>query len=430
MQQMTPQNQMAAPPVLHPINDQAALEEYARVKEDLRSGGMAGFLNVPGPNGETNWDHVRPGQEGSVLVHICGPWAAGKDYKVMQTSHFYKSAAHPQGASVSHGENCRFCAALNAAPKDQQERLKPWKRVKTRYLYNVCWLENLAAHHQNGQPQALIMAASKTLHTHLGNLFGEAGGVSQVVDYQIGRPVRIIKRKTGPQSFDIEWAAVPSFQQQPLPQEFWPVAANLVDLEKFVKESTDAEIDAALAELGVAPIPVAQSYHPGAQPPQPNPYEVQNFTAQQPIQQQPPQNFMVPNQMPMQQMATMAPPSMPAPPPVTSSATGPSQYQPQPSQQQVAASPVQPQQAQVQQVAVQDPDTPRALTYPLAPDVRLPQDRQRCFGSFSGADMWCQQCPEWLKSQCLTLSGQLAQQQKDQQQGAQLAALQNQLAGG
>jgi hypothetical protein len=78
------------------------------------------------------------------------------------------------------------------------------------------------------------------------------------------------------------------------------------------------------------------------------------------------------------------------------------------------------------QPPMQDPDTPRALSYPLAPDVRLPKDRQKCFGSFNGAtDVWCGECPEWLKNQCMTLSAQLSQQQDN----AKLAALQNQLTG-
>jgi hypothetical protein len=78
---------------------------------------------------------------------------------------------------------------------------------------------------------------------------------------------------------------------------------------------------------------------------------------------------------------------------------------------------------------MENPDTPRALSYPLAPDVRLPKDRQRCFGSYNGTDVWCGECPDWLRNQCVTLSGQLQQQQQTQQSNAQLAALQNQMAG-
>ena len=440
-QQMAPQQmqgpqagamvQASGPPVLYQIDDAAALEEYTRVREELRSGGLAGFLNVPGPNGESNWDSVRQGYEGSVLVYICGPWAPGKDFKVMQSSHFFKSAAHPQGNSVPHVEGCRFCAALNAAPKEQAERLKPWKRVRTRYLYNVCWLENLAAHYQGGAPQSMIFGATKTAHTALGTLFQEAGGASKIIDYQTGRPVRIIKRKTGPQAFDVEWTAVATFQSQPLPQEFWPVASNLVDLEKLVKDPTDEEINSALAELGVASVPLAQSYHPGAQPPHGSPYEVQSFQQpqmqqpqmqqqmQQPQMQQPP-NYSAPP-------ASQPPPSMPTPPPVTSGAAPQSQYQPQPAVQQPGAM------APGAQVAQVQPDVPRQLTYPLSQGTQLPDGRERCYGSYDGGvDGWCGNCPDWLKNQCAPVSQQVKQgaaQQQSVQVNAELQALQNQMVG-
>lgn len=150
--------------------------------------------------------------------------------------------------------------------------------------------------------------------------------------------------------------------------------------------------------------------------------------------------------------AQFQPPLNLAPPPVVSQPAFQSPYQAQPgspgqvqvaqSQVQVATQPMaqpqgQPMAAQgysqvpgVPQAApmmAPTSETPHQIAQPVPPGS-LPAGRDRCFGKFNGADQWCVQCPEWIKSQCVPVSGQ-AMTQPQPAGGDQLAQLQAQLGG-
>jgi hypothetical protein len=451
------QQPMSAPPTLHQIDDAGALAEYQRVKESIGTGGLAGFLSIPGPTGQTKWDSSVPiGYEGVARVHICGPWAMDKPIYVVQQSHFYKAHSRPQGASITHVEGCQFCVACENAPAHMQEMAKDWKRIRSRYLYNVCWLDNLQAHYgSDGNLRALILQASKTLHTAIGDIFGQANGITNIVDYTNGRPVRVIKRKTGPRPMDIEWGANPALEKAPLPREFWGVASNLTDLEKVVKPPTPEDIAAALADLGlsaVTQVAVPQSFQPGANPPYPSPYgapqqmalpmpPVQNLPPQQAPQipqqapQIPQQAPQIPQQVP-QVPQMMGPPQIPGtgavqqqiptPPPISSGTVAPSGYQPQPSQPAGMVAQGQPEPVQQTVAPPVEPMQPQVLTLPLPPGTVLPKGRERCFGQYNAADNWCAECDGWIRQQC---TGGANQSAPAPAINPELNALQNQLAG-
>lgn len=504
-QQQAPQSPPAqsGPPVMHAVDEAATAEAYQKAKESLKRGSFkGGFLTIPGPNGEGKWgSDVPPGYEGSCLVHICGPWQPGGPVFVERKTYFYKSPTNPKGASIGAVENGLFARAVEmalAGPDEAlKQRAKDFGRIRRAFLYNVIWLENVAAHMRDGEMRPFILEARQTLHAKLGTVFSSAGGISTIIDYQHGRPMRIIKKKTGPEPMNVDWDAVAALNPSPLPQDFWPAANNLNDLSKLVKMPTEAEEQAAIAELGLpmpgiqvqvpgnyggyapggyqqpayqaAPNPPHQSPYmapqgaPGGQPVPPQglvppaaPAAPQGFQgppqglppgppappAYKPPQQPPvgappptmdqnpgygapPQGPGLPPMPPQQGGPETGPPPGMAPPPVSSSPQQAQQYQPQP------ASP-----GQVQEgvpVPSQNPNgaqpggevqrTPIELRLPIS--VKLEGDRERCFGSFVESDKACEQCPSWIKNQCVPASGGTVSAETDNK----LHQLQQELAG-
>lgn len=470
----------AVMPQIHQVDDAAMAAHYQRTKEEMQRGGGAGFLKIPGPRGQEKWDSSVPiGYEGSVPVHICGPWAAGKPIFVPKRSYFWKSRSKPNGTSIMappQGDLIQQALELGANSPDPsvQKFVKDFGRPRMNYLYNVLQLDNPQLHvGQDGVMRPLVLDGGKQIHTAIGDVFTNAEGASNIVDYSSGRPVRIIRKKTGNRNVDIEWTAMPSMNQAPVPQQFWPALQNMWDLEAFIKYPTVEEMQAAVLDMGL-PMPgqpmqmqVPQGYNPGTAAPYPNPYP-------QP-QMVPPMAPQVAPQMalPMQPQMGAAPPPPPmgpppamgpppgmapqmappmAPPPVQSAQVPPQQPTMPPQQTQMApamnpppissAAPQMPPQGAPPPVPGQAPAPPaqpgmqvappvgqtnnQVLSLPLQPGMTLDGGRERCFGQHNATDNFCIQCPDWIKGQCVTLS---PTQQEAQPADGGLAALQQQLQG-
>jgi hypothetical protein len=395
----------------------------------MTRGGGFGFLKILGPQGQTKWDSsVPPGYEGRVLVHICGPWAPNKPFFVQKKKYFWKSYSKPSGTSIIvPPENDLIGQAIDAAQSNPapevQQFIKNYGKARTSYLFNVLQLDNPQVHiGQDGVMRTLILDEGKQLFNRILGLCDE--GAKEILDYQHGRPVKIIRKKTGPQVMDIEWDAQRALHPSPVPQQFWPALQNLWDLEKFVKYPTVEEMQLAIQDMGL-PMPgqsvqmqVPASYNPAPSAPHPNPYQA---PPQQPMPSQapPPANFgpppmhsmggqpAVPSQVAQMGIPASAPPPGLNPPPISSvapempSAAGPPPVPAAPPQQQ-------------------------ALTLPLPPGTTLDGGRERCFGHYHPTDNLCLQCPPQIKDQCVRLS---PQQQAPQQVDGGLAALQQQLQG-
>jgi len=460
-------------PQMHAVDDATMAAHYQRAKEEMNRGGGAGFLKILGPQGQEKWDSSVPvGYEGSVFVHICGPWAPGKPIFVPKRSYFWKSRSKPNGTSIlapPQGDLIQQALELGANSPDPavQKFVKDFGKPRTNYLYNVLQLDNPQIHvGQDGVMRPLILDGGKQIHTAIGDVFNNAEGASKIVDYQNGRPVRIVRKKTGTRNVDIEWTAMPAMNPTPVPQHFWAALQNLWDLEAFVKYPSVEEMQAAIIDMGL-PMPgqptqmqVPANYSPGATPPYPNPYQQpQQPMQQQPMQQQPMQPPMgaAPPPPPMGPPPAMgapagAPPPPMAPPPVQSAP--PAQMPPQqpmaaPQEPQMApamnpppvssVAPQMPTQSAPPPVPGQTPSQPLAqaqpapqaqqalqLSLPLAPGTTLDGGRERCFGQHNATDNFCIQCPDWIKGQCVALS---PTEQAAQPADGGLAALQQQLQG-
>lgn len=343
------------------------------------------YVKFPGPQGQLKWDASVPiKHQSKITIFIAPPWQAGKNIFVVSNSHFYKSQARPQGSGIScPGAECLICRAREAALASSdpvlQAKAKDFGRVRKQYLYNVLLLENSHGHYDAaGTMRPFVLAASSTLHAAIGDII-EEHGVLQIVDPSRGRPIRIAKRKTGPNTIDIEYSAI-HLDPCPLPYEFYGALANLWDLEALNRVPTYDEQLAAVNEMGLI-LPTANI--PSV--PYPNPYATNPYA--------PPQ----------------AP--IPVPPPVQSQGQYQG-YRPQPSQAQPVmpmpmpipmpmpspAMPMPPMPGQMPVIPTSN--TGVILMYPLQPGITLPGGRERCFGNRNDADNYCRECPAWISEQC------------------------------
>ena len=367
-QQAAPQQQpMTAPPPTYGVDDAQAQQAYQKAQQASQFKLAANFLKILGPRGETNWETVHPGYEGKTIVWICPPWAEGKPVFVEIKSHFFKSAQHPRGQALPYqGEDSLYMQAIRAGLNSPDPRLREaaqnWGKVRKQFLYNVLDLSNPSTHYgQDGIMRSFILGCGATVHGDIGVLAANRGGMSRVVNIQKGRPMLLIKKKTGPQNIDIDWKVIDQ-DEQPLNQYFWPALSNLWDLEAQARVPTQEEVITAIQEIGL-PMPVTGASFGQVPPPYSSTHQApwgmpqaqvlqgQAPQYQAPVQQpmyQAPQQFVPQPAMPMMQpqavqqamppmpnqMAGMqqSMPAMPPPPPVSSQ--GPvSAYPPNPGMQ-------------------------------------------------------------------------------------------------
>jgi hypothetical protein len=241
-------------------------------------------------------------------------------------------------------EQCLFCQAREAAlashdPR-QNQSANNWGRKRRQFLYNCFNLSDPRANwYKDNQMRPLVLGASPMLQRDLAKLF-QNRGFKSIVDYQGGRPVKIMKKKTGPEDINVEWSAL-DMNPAPLDQYFWAATYQLWDLTKEIDAVDTQLILRVIQELGL-PMPGGQgqqtaSYNPAAQPPYNPQYQQQQpqYQQQQPQYQQqqpPPQQYlpqqatgpMAPPMNPAQQAPMYQPPvgSLPPPPPAVQSNLG------------------------------------------------------------------------------------------------------------
>jgi len=418
--------------------------QYREFQEESaqRGGTRAQYVKFPGPQGQTKWDSVLPGYAVSLNIYILPAWKAGANVYRRVRSHFFRSHVHPKGSSITCAgpDVCLLCKsrdlAINSSDMGVQKRAKDYARTRTQYLYNVILLDNPTGHiDRSGQMRPFILGAGQTLHDSIQNFIAERGLIS-IVHPISGRPLKITRKKTGPNDMDVEYTVV-DLNPSPLHAYFYPALGSLWDLDAEDKQTTAEQQLGVVQELGL-PVPAevmgggATPGYPGQpgmpmMPPGFNPFPVGSpsgpvmmpppsfgvpppqqqfggFSGMPPQQQfvgmppqqpqfggfsgmppQPPQFSGMPSQpMPPPPMvappmpaASMAPPSMPMPPPVQSGPLPANPYAPQPGPGMAPAS---------------------------MGGAALPGGRERCFGRFNPQDRYCQECPPYLAQQCQSLS--------------------------
>lgn len=346
--------QPSGPPQFYQVDDgavQAALEDAeARAQQRRESVGGSKFgtqLKVPGPQGQLNWDASVPvGHEGYVDVFLGGPWSSDARIPFVESVvHYFQSHAHPKGFSVTCTDDpktCRFCMARSLAFKSPdpniQKSAQNWGRKRRAFVYNCFDLTNPQSHYgQDGVMRPFLLKAGPNLQTSLKRMFDTRGGINSFINPQNGRPIRITKKKTGPENMNVEWGAI-DLDPAPLDQYFWPAAQNLWNLQEQISPSSDQEVTQAIMELGwpmpggESPAYSAQPSPPHANPYQPAPVPQSGYTpppgpAGAPPQQYgaPPQNMAPP---PPGQYAPPPPPAGMAPPPGMPPAPVPNQGPP------------------------------------------------------------------------------------------------------
>lgn len=319
--------------MFHAPDPEATAQELDRLDAEAgsrRAGGFAKEIRVPGPNGETKWDANIPiGYEGRVQVYLCGAWAPGvRTAFVEKVNHFVKTYQHPKGLVVVHGEDCEFCKsrAMALEVPSLQKSAQDFGRLNRRTLYNAFDLSNPTTHYgQDGVMRPFILAAGVQLQGDLKRMFDMKGGFAAFANPQMGRPIVITKKKTGPNSMDIEWGAIHE-DQGPLHTYFHPGLSNLWDLSKEIAPSSHQAVAAAIQELGwpmpeslIAKLQQGQGqgqapYSVSSQPPHPSPYpQTQAATPAPPAPPLPSQSAGPP--VPGSSFGTPAAPGMPPVPP-------------------------------------------------------------------------------------------------------------------
>jgi hypothetical protein len=332
-QQQYPNQQMqqfsAQMPAYNRPDATQVMQSYQEHKMSMGRGGSAyNFVKFLGPNNESRWENasVPIGYQSVIRSYLLPPWAPGKYFFAIATSHFWKSVSKPQGASLGcpGAENCKICQvarlAIESPDPVTQKRAKDWGSVNTNFLYQIALLDTPQIHFSNGQAQPSILRAGATLHKAIGNLLEERS--VNICDPQLGRPIRIKKTKTGPGKFDVEYSCIDE-DPQPLPQQLWGLLNNLIDLESVFKNPTEEEMQNAIMDMGLGNIG-------GGYIQQPQPYVLQS--AVPPMPQSLSNN---PNPIPQQvnPMPNLVPPQSINPPPISSTTYSGPQYYPQPSQQ-------------------------------------------------------------------------------------------------
>jgi len=214
-----------------------------------------------------------------------------------------------------------------------QEIANNYGRVRRQWLYNVVDLSNPTTHYgQDGIMRPFILGAGSTLQKDIGILADTRGGISKLVHPISGRPLRYMKKKTGPEEMNVEYGVL-DLDPAPLNQYFFPVMEKLWDLEAQTKAAMPEEMMRAIQEIGL-PMPatgqsfgqVPQSYNPNPAPAWGNPYAQPQQAPPQYGAPPPPPPYAQPMQGQQQQMPFVPPPPPqmvpqfappPPPPPVS-----------------------------------------------------------------------------------------------------------------
>jgi len=344
---MSPQGDPNQMPTVHLADDQAAaaaLDQAEQAAQARQAGGnFAQWLKIPGPQGQTKWDSSVPvGFEGYADVFICPPWdATARIPFVEKVTHWYMSSANPKGKMLGCTDDdntCLFCQArkLALASLDPaiQKAAKDWGRKRRQHLYNVIDLTNPPSHYgQDGIMRSFLFGAGPNCQSSLKRMFDTRGGINNFCNPQNGRPVRITKKKTGPENINVEWGAI-DLDPMAIDRYFWGALSNLWNLREQSTVASQSDCLDAIRELNW-PVPGGQapnSYNPDPAPPYGTPYGGQQGmppAAPQGAVYTPPQGSLPPPPQGMMTQGQGVPPPPPAgvnqgtpppmnPPPVSS----------------------------------------------------------------------------------------------------------------
>lgn len=325
-----PQGQM---PQYYMPDASATLALYQQHREQMNnSGSLYDFVKFRGPNGEDKWStaNIPIGYKAVVRFYLLPPWESGKHLFTISRRHFWKSVSKPGGTGiVCPGDGCLVCLARDAALSGNdpiaQQKAKNFGSVRSTYSYQGACLDDYNAHMATGQFRPLVLQAGSTLHAGIGDLI-EDRGIGLFDPYQ-GRPIRLKKKKTGPNAMNIEYSCSDE-DPMPLPLEFWPLLENLINLEELSKNPTEEEMQKAVLDMGLS---VGNSM--SAQVPQQYNIPPQQMDYQQPLPPMVPQqnmpNLVQPN--PNYQPQVNQNPPVINPPPVSSGQQS-NNYVPQPAQ--------------------------------------------------------------------------------------------------
>lgn len=323
-----PQQPAGPPPVMN-MNEEAAQAALKASEESFAAKTSMGdpfpnWLKFPGPEGQTKWDHSVPvGYAAHLDLYICPPWTDSVALPFLESvTHFYKSHPNPKGTVVTctDDKTCLFCqarsAGLESVDVNVNRTATMWGKKRRQFIYNVLDLNNPNSHvYKDGKMRPLLLGASVTLQKALRKIF-EVRGVTQICDWQNFKPIRITKKKTGPQDIDIEYSAI-DLEPIALPDMFYPALHAIWDLAEQVKPSAPNEIMQAIQELGL-PLPgsAQQPHQTAAYNPMPAP---------PPQQYQSPPAYAGVSPTPAQAYSGAAPGGVQAPPPPPP-ASAPPQY--------------------------------------------------------------------------------------------------------
>lgn len=322
-----PLPQVSALPTLNTVDESLVQQAYANNAAEVarlakaRAGGGGGKwkrFKPKGPNGETDFKKVAPGgaskQYTLAILPSSQPGALPFEPNL---SHFIPKS----NRSVScAGKTCPICSARNSlfttGRADDAERAKKIGPAKHGTTYQLIDLDDPYFHVDGDKMVPMTWDLSPTAQTQLMDIFkGVTGGLSSVIVHlengiPVFRPIAVTRKKTGPRDMDVEWAIVPR-DMAALPQTFWPVLYNLIDLRKANTPLTREAAMQALQDLQLPFTPEAShllSQLPSSEgqgqlmPPQnllPAPQQAQQWaqpTAQQAFTQQPHQGY--PQQQP------------------------------------------------------------------------------------------------------------------------------------
>lgn len=346
-----------------------------RQRDEQRGGGSRkGYLRIPGPDGSSSWESAQSGYKGHVDVYLMPPSVQGVGEYVDSGSHFWKSAAtgwKPKSLTCVNEDTCKVCLGRRWTYKTGGRPDSAANR-RNKYLYQVAALGTqhgpIAPHEHidtddQERPNLMkpfLMEVPKKLHVAIQELIKDRIRDGLLYDPVNGRPIRLMRKKTGPEAMNVEYSVM-DLNKAPLPQEYAPVLSALYDLRTIAQEPDEATQYQAAEDIGVplmaalgqplqGPPPVQQgqpgAYQQGHQAPGQSPYQAAPPPTYQPQQQAPqayppqPQAYQPQQQAPAYQQAPpsyppqqQAAPPPPAQPSVLPQPTAPTNYEPQASGQ-------------------------------------------------------------------------------------------------
>jgi len=301
-------------------------------------------------------------------------------------SHFWKSATKPKGMGIKcPGQNsCLICnsrkIALGTNDPQLHVRANNWAKSRSHYWYQVVCLSHPQQHKTDseGKIRPLILQAGWSLHNAIGSII-KVHGLNKIVDPQNGRPIILIKKKTGMETMDVEYSAV-NADPMPLPVQAYPILQNMFCLQDLVVMPNQDEMVAAVQDMGM-PVPNGMLNTVGTAPAGGNSTPSAASWA------------------PTGQLAPAYAPPMPAPMPAPVFAPVAIPMANNGSQMPVTSGYTMQGVTPMASAPVVN-DQPHLLTPPLA--EFLPGGKERCFTHFNAQDSGCGSCPEWIRQQCFS----------------------------